>query len=407
MKIVLFEDNHSNNLHPIGLFNPLYELKTACWSIGEIAELTGIPVIKIVREHLLNGDDENPSFGEETTEPFLFLNASLEPDVNYLKIIDDMVKSGSPFISTSGKRVSVAFVPPGKKLPKKLTTDGISSILLEMELPLENEMFKTIDWPHEVVGAHIRLCDANIEKIIEIGFYTEKEPGFFIGENVNLAPFVAVDTSKGPVVIDNGVKVMQFTYLQGPVHIGADTLIIEHSAIKSKTCIGRRCKIGGEIEDSSIKSYSNKQHHGFLGHSWVGSWVNLGAGTSTSDLKNTYGKIRVDYRNMRVDTNMQFLGSIIGDYVKTAVNTSIFTGKMLGVCSMIYGTVTSNVPSFSNYARNFGQVTEISLDQVIKTQKRVFQRRGVEQTAHDITMMKRVFDITRSERVMSEEQINF
>ena len=104
---------------------------------------------------------------------------------------------------------------------------------------------------------------------------------------------------------------------------------------------------------------------------------------------------------------MQFLGSVIGDFAKTAVNTSIFTGKMIGVCSMIYGTVTTNVPSFSNYARSFGQVTEISLDQVVKTQKRMFDRRGNVQDSNDITLMKRVFEMTRHERTMSEEQINF
>jgi len=251
------------------------------------------------------------------------------------------------------------------------------------------------------------LYDSNLEKVISMGKYREKSPGLFLAEDVDLAPSAVVETSKGPVVIDSGAKIMHFTCLEGPIHIGRGSRIIEHSSIKDHTSIGFRCKVGGEVEASTIDSFSNKQHHGFLGHSWVGKWVNLGAGTSTSDLKNTYGKVRVDYHGTRIETNMQFLGSVIGDYAKTAVNTSIFTGKIAGVCSMMYGTVTTNVPSFSNYARSFGQVTEISIDQLIKTQERMYLRRDVQQTDRDIELMKRVFEITRHERTMSEEQINF
>ena len=154
------------------------------------------------------------------------------------------------------------------------------------------------------------------------------------------------------------MEVADFTYLVGPVHVGARSRIIERASLKEHVCIGETCKIGGEVEASIIESYTNKQHHGFLGHSWVGSWVNLGAGTSNSDLKNTYGEVRLEYPHRRVETGMQFLGCIIGDYAKSAINTSIFTGKIIGVSSMLYGFVGSNVPSFCNYARSFGQITE-------------------------------------------------
>ena len=135
--------------------------------------------------------------------------------------------------------------------------------------------------------------------------------------------------------------------------------------------------------------------------------MNLGAGTTTSDLKNTYGKVRVVYGGKRVSTGMQFLGSIVGDYAKTAVNTSLFTGKIVGACSMIYGMVTTNVPSFSNYARTFGQVTEISPDQIVTTQKRMFERRNIKQSKRDIELVKRVYKMTRNERGISVEQITF
>ena len=113
-----------------------------------------------------------------------------------------------------------------------------------------------------------------------------------------------------------------------------------------------------------------------MGHSYVGSWVNLGAGTSNSDLKNTYGSVTMDYGGRRVPSGMQLVGCFIGDYAKTAVNTGIFTGKAIGVCSMAYGFVTTNVPGFTNYARSMGQVTEIGVDVAVATQARMFARRG-------------------------------
>ena len=91
--------------------------------------------------------------------------------------------------------------------------------------------------------------------------------------------------------------------------------------------LGHTTKIGGEIEASIVEPYTNKQHHGFLGHSYLGSWINLGAGTCNSDLKNTYGNVKMDYRGESVATGMQFVGCFMGDYAKTAINTGIFTGK--------------------------------------------------------------------------------
>ena len=407
MKIVLFEDNQCDTIRPAGLFKPLFELQIASWTLYDMVQLLDLPVLTIVRDHFLFGEHTNPDIKSSGDDSLLFLNASVEPDCAYLKIIRDLARSGDPFISTSGNRVASAFIPPGKVFPESISTHTVSSILLEMGLPLERELFRTIDWPHMIVESHARLFDSNIENRIATGNYRETEKGIFTNGEVEISPTCVFETKKGPVVIESGVNVMPFTYIEGPVYINHDTRIIEHSSIKDRTGIGSGCKIGGEIEVSTIEPHSNKQHHGFLGHSWVGSWVNLGAGTSTSDLKNTYGNVRMDYGGTRMDTGMQFLGSIIGDFVKTAVNTSFFTGKLIGTCSLIYGMVTTNIPSFSNYARSFGQITEISLEQVIITQKRMFSRRGVTQTPYDIELAKRIFEITRNERIISDEQINF
>lgn len=129
----------------------------------------------------------------------------------------------------------------------------------------------------------------------------------------------------------------------------------------------------------------------------------MGAGTSNSDLKNTYGKVRVVHQGKRIDTDMQFFGCIIGDLAKTAINTSIFTGKFIGVSSMLYGFVGQNVASFCNYAKSFGQITECPLEQALISQKRMFARRNLDQTQADIDLLTEVFELTRKERLISAE----
>jgi glucose-1-phosphate thymidylyltransferase len=131
----------------------------------------------------------------------------------------------------------------------------------------------------------------------------------------------------------------------------------------------------------------------------VGSWVNLGAGTSCSNLKNTYGNVKCQMSNVKsdkIDTGMQFLGCVIGDYVKAAINTSIYTGKIIGVYAQLFGRVTENVGSFVIW--NDGKREEFELDAAIRCQKRVFERRGITQSQNDIEMLRRVFKETREER---------
>jgi len=157
-------------------------------------------------------------------------------------------------------------------------------------------------------------------------------------------------------------------------------------------------KVGGEVEASTIESYSNKQHYGYLGHSYLGSWINLGAGTCNSDLKNTYGEVTVEHGGMKLGTRMQFLGAIVGDYTKTAINTSIFTGKTIGVGSMVYGFVTGDVPSFVNYAQQFSQVTAVPLEVMVTMQARVFARRNLPQRPCDIQLLCDIYEITKDDR---------
>jgi hypothetical protein len=151
--------------------------------------------------------------------------------------------------------------------------------------------------------------------------------------------------------------------------------------LKDGTSIGNTCKVGGEIEASMIYDYSNKQHHGFLGHSVLGSWVNLGAGTSNSDLKNTYGTVRFQQCDETIESGKKFLGCVMGDLSKTAINTSIMTGKTVGISSSVMGNVLTDTPDFIMHRSDVaGDQVQWRYDSVVEMQQRMFARRDVVQT---------------------------
>jgi glucose-1-phosphate thymidylyltransferase len=286
------------------------------------------------------------------------------------------------------------------KLAEQLRLAGVEQLPKhEAELPL-------FRYPHDVIAWNMKCLGENLADRIATGPYREIADGVFAAEDAKLGQYIVSETSAGPIVLDSGASIGPYTLLRGPVYLGPKTKVIEHSAIKDNVSVAHTVKIGGEVEASVIEPFSNKQHHGFLGHSYLGSWINLGAGTCNSDLKNSYGHVKMEYRGQSHTTGMQFLGCVVGDYSKTAINTSIFTGKVIGACSMLYGFVTTNVPSFVNYARSFGQVTELPAEIMAATQQRMFARRSVEQRPCDIQLLQDMYELTRHERQLAGEPLS-
>jgi UDP-N-acetylglucosamine diphosphorylase/glucosamine-1-phosphate N-acetyltransferase len=404
-RIVLFEDHLLSDMNPITLTRPAFAVTCACANLYDITVLAGGgPPSWVVRGYLGAIAARRYPASPVGDGPKLFLNASIVPDMRYAPKFRELACAGRPFVATSGARVSAAFLPAGTAFPQPLRPENVTPWLLELKLPLhEEELFHTFDHQFEVIKFLEPLFSSNLQHRLQAGGYREVKPGVFAADTVTIADSAVFHTGDGPVVLDEGVEIRDFAYFEGPVYVGARSRVIERASLKENVCVGETCKMGGEVEASVVESYTNKQHHGFLGHSYVGSWVNLGAGTSNSDLKNTYGDVRLEFPHRRVDTGMQFLGCIIGDYAKSAINTSIFTGKIVGVSSMLYGFIGSNVPSFCNYARAFGQITECPVDQAILIQKRMFERRGITQTPEDADLLRTVFELTRAERLITDD----
>lgn len=196
----------------------------------------------------------------------------------------------------------------------------------------------------------------------------------YIGENTNLQPFVFIDTTNGPVAIDENSKISSFSYLEGPLYIGKNVIIRPHSKILKNTSIFDNCKIAGEVSDIIMLPFSNKQHDGFVGNSYIGSWVNLGANTITSNLKINYGKINVNYEDYQYESGKTFLGSIIGDHTKTAINTSLNSGCVTGIFSNIFNFLCQE-KNYSDFT--WGNNNEIyDLQKAVKTAEIAMSRRN-------------------------------
>ncbi len=199
---------------------------------------------------------------------------------------------------------------------------------------------------------------------------------------------VVLDAEHGPIHIDRGAVIHPTAVVEGPAYIGPKSIVRAGSAIREGTSIGAVCKVGGEIEGSIIAGPSNKQHDGFLGHSYLGAWVNLGAGTTTSDLKNTYGAIRVSLNGANVETGQRFLGAIIGDHAKTAIGTLLPTGCIIGTAAnvMARGTAPRFIPSFSWMGEQ--RIEPYRVEKVIQIAETVMGRRDVAMTEAERALLK-------------------
>ncbi|MDP7070151.1 MAG: putative sugar nucleotidyl transferase [Phycisphaerales bacterium] len=166
-----------------------------------------------------------------------------------------------------------------------------------------------------------------------------------INESAAIFPGVVLDTSGGRIVVESGATVRPNASLAGPCWVGRDATIVDGAVIRANTVIGPGCKVGGEVGSSIFQGWSNKAHDGYLGDSIVGQWVNLGAGTTSSNLLNTYGEIsvRLAPELQRERTGRNYCGAFIGDHVKTAIGTRMMTGTSIGTGSMI--ACSSHAPS--------------------------------------------------------------
>ncbi len=224
------------------------------------------------------------------------------------------------------------------------------------------------------------------------------ECGVVVSSGATVEAFALLDASSGPICIAPGVVVTSHSTIEGPAFIGEGTRIVG-ARIRGGSTIGEHCRVGGEVEQSILQGYVNKHHDGFLGHSYIGSWVNFGAGTTNSDLKNNYSSVRVALRSKVIDTMQTKVGSFVADHVKTGIGTLMNTGFVCGAGSNLFGgkgVFSGSIPAFT-----WGDgvtMEEYRFDDFVETARVVMKRRGVDMSERYLGLLQKVFEETSEER---------
>jgi UDP-N-acetylglucosamine diphosphorylase/glucosamine-1-phosphate N-acetyltransferase len=203
------------------------------------------------------------------------------------------------------------------------------------------------------------------------------DPAEVVCLGAHVEPGVIFDVRHGAIVLEVDTEIRAGTRLEGPFYAGTASRLMGGDF--RGTVIGPYCRVRGEISGSLFLGFSNKAHEGFIGHSVIGQWANLGAGTTTSNLKNTYGEIQLQAGTERIPTGRQFLGSLIGDHAKTAIGSLLNTGTTISTGANLFGPppVPKYVPPFAWGNTGSERLTE---EGFLKIAGRVMPRRGVELT---------------------------
>jgi len=239
---------------------------------------------------------------------------------------------------------------------------------------LLNNLWDLIKYSQKVLTYHYKIRGGRRKKLKGIYIIGNKR-NLRVAQGAVIHKYVTMDVSDGPVYIDRNAVIRPFTTIVGPCYIGPGS-IIDRAKI-AKSSIGPMCRIGGEVESSIFQGYSNKYHEGFIGHSFIGEWVNLGALTTNSDLKNSYGSVRLKIGRKEKDAGMMKLGCFIGDHTKTGIGTLIPTGAVIGSFVNFFGggMMPRYVPCFKWLTVT--KEEDYQLSKAIETAKVVMKRRNI------------------------------
>lgn len=369
----LLEPSATASWAPFAGVRPVSELRAGALLVHERWELvTTLPTASILSDAVPGFADTGNIPVHPTATPVpgpaLVVRADFAPDLD--------ARMGS---ALAGTLVDPRGTPVGWWVPRGSTWGGAGQTPEEPTATVPGMRLtgaaSLLDMLEQRLGADcLQLLDPSP---VPAGTIVLGDPTLLAASDAVIEPGVVLDLRGGPIVLEEGVVVRSGTRLEGPLHVHVDTLLLGGSIRHS--VIGPSCRVHGEVASSIFTGFANKAHDGFLGHSVLGQWVNLGAGTITSNLKNTYGEISLALPGGPVRTGRMFLGSLIGDHAKTAIGTLLATGTIVGAGASVHGPppVPRHVPAFSWGTTGAERVT---LEGFLRVAARVMPRRGVELT---------------------------
>jgi len=413
MRLILFDREGENrlNFHPLSLSRPIFALRCGMTSLAEklIAKLGNPPTAFFVPSYMAE------VYRQEVEQP---VNDSTALQGDDLLLLDGRVKAAEFSLEATGPscvmldddgEVLCARIPQGDLC--RLNTDSLENLLASAKarLPVVPGRLAVWNYTWDLVLANAEQIKLDFAAAGRWGVEGRvEEPTVIRGEkrNVYIAPgavvhpMVVIDAEHGPVYIDEGAVIHPFTRLEGPCYIGRCSMLLGCKCREGNS-IGPYCRVGGEVEESIIHGYSNKYHDGFLGHAYVGQWVNLGALTTNSDLKNDYSDVSVilDGRTP-INTGSTKVGALIGDHAKTSIGVLLNTGAYLGAMTVVATNgklLPKFLPSFGWYIE--GAVTKgFGKAKLYQTAKVAMGRRGCSWNEAQQTMWDAIYEITAPTR---------
>lgn len=411
MRVAFFEDSSAAQLHPLTLLRPVFELLCGHFSLRErvIRSLDVTEWGAFVRPHLVDAYREEHAEARVNDAdwlaggPTLLLNGRWLPDMNNLR---HLARDNAGLVDGE---VAWLTLDPDEWMLLSLDhwTEDLSRIARSRSrVEAGGEL---IHYPWDLVRHNARQIAADFAlrergpSRADTGPQTALLGGassIYIDFAAQVDPFVVIDARSGPVWIDAGAKVLPFTRIEGPAYIGRESQLFR-AHVRAGTSIGPVCRVGGEIEESIFHGYSNKYHDGFLGHSYVCPWVNLGAQTTNSDLKNDYSPVRVPLDGVPVETDSTKVGCFIGDHTKTALGCLFNTGSAIGVmCMVLPGgeLLPKHVPSFSRVWHGRVEALPDGSESAIIAARVAMGRRNIELSSAQERLLREVCRLTDEER---------
>lgn len=409
MTVILFEDELWRHFATLVQARPVFELRCGAFSTRErVAVILDQPAYGLCRAHLMSYFGPAGGLAEllARSDPVIFVNGrALNLEWLPALVCEPINTAYIAGETLLGARVSPALASAIIYYLREQQAEAARDELLrftrirELQLtaPLVNYPWDLITQAGEqlirdepLLARRLPLLTTDEPHVITHGKRVYVDPA------AQLAGPIVFDSRDGPVFVE-AAQIEPFSYIQGPAYIGPGTLIAS-ARIRAETCIGPVCRVGGEVEASIIHGYSNKHHDGFLGHSWLGEWVNIGAMTTNSDLKNNYGSVRVLLEGIgQIDTGILKLGCFLADHVKLGIGLHLTGGTMIGTGSNVFGmhSAPKNVPHFTWGGEVF---REYRIDTMISVARIVMARRKRELTPRYEQVLRKAFEITQPSR---------
>ena len=413
--ICIFEDDRSENLLPLVYLRPVFELRCGISSLREKIERAypHLRVHLVCRRYLTDIVKEKVKvasvndFRTLRDENCLFINGRLLARNDLSKNIP--LEGPEEVGLREGTLVYTRLKSGTIKQVLKDTGEDLTKVnvdILKGKAGTREVEVDFISYPWDLVKYNAEAikddCQAlgggKVEGFLDerVAIYGDRAE-LHIEEEARVEAGVVLNLKGGPIYISRGAWIRPFTVIDGPSFVGEDS-IIDGAKLREGCSIGKVCRIGGEVEESILQAYSNKHHDGFLGHAYVGEWVNLGAMVTNSDLKNNYGEVKVYVKGELINSGAIKVGCFIADHAKLNIGTLLDTGTVIGVAANILGSSSppKYVPSFSwGGGREF---VEHDPEKAIASAKKIMARRKVEQSPAEAALLRQVYEMTAGER---------